>query len=34
MLTELRRSMFTSDDDFKTAIEFHEERGCESEWVK
>ena len=31
LLTELRPSMFGSEDDFQRALAFHHERGCESE---
>ncbi len=31
LLTELRRSMFSCEDDFQSAISFHHERGCELE---
>lgn len=31
LLTELRRSMFSCEEDFQTAIAFHHERGCELE---
>lgn len=30
-LTEIRRSMFASEDAFQEALQFHLERGCELE---